>query len=400
MRRPGFFALVLFAVLGFNPARADEAAPGPYAQWKNGPSASPDYFPIGVWLQDPGDAAKFQAVGFNLFVGLWLGPTPKQLAALAAAGMPVLCAQNRAGLKFKDNPIAGWTQVDEPDNSQPRGKKYGPPITPQKIVAEYQKLRKADPTRPVLLGLGQGVAWDAWYGRGVRTDHPEDYPEYVKGCDIASFDIYPVNELGLPSVPAGPLWYVANGVSRLKQWAGTRPVWNCIECTCIDAGNQKPTSAQVKAEVWLSLINGSQGLIYFTYQFTPTFDAAALLADPEMTAEVTALNQQIQSLASVLNSPTVSGSSTVEVAPEDPDAAADSAPVDFMLKQQGGATYLFATEMNNITVQATFAVAGLTGAAEAEVLGEERTLEVSDGVFTDTFNGYDVHLYKITPANQ
>ena len=43
----------------------------------------------------------------------------------------------------------------------------------------------------MLLNLGQGVAFDNYIGRGVRRNHPEDYPEYVKGCDIASFDIYP-----------------------------------------------------------------------------------------------------------------------------------------------------------------------------------------------------------------
>ena len=83
---------------------------------------------------------------------------------------------------------------DEPDNAQSlgEGKGYGPPILPEKIVESYERIRAADPTRPVLLNLGQGVAWDGYYGRGVRTNHPEDYPEYVKGCDIASFDIYPV----------------------------------------------------------------------------------------------------------------------------------------------------------------------------------------------------------------
>jgi len=56
---------------------------------------------------------------------------------------------------------------------------------PAKIVEDYHKLQKADPSRPVLLNLGQGVARDKSVGRGTRTNHPEDYPEYVKGCDKA-----------------------------------------------------------------------------------------------------------------------------------------------------------------------------------------------------------------------
>src|SRR6187402_1134989 len=84
-------------------------------------------------------------------------------------------------------------QNDEPDNAQPLGQNqgYGPPILPEKIVRKYEQMRAADPTRPVLLNLGQGVAWDNYIGRGVRRNRPGDYPEYIKGCDIASFDIYP-----------------------------------------------------------------------------------------------------------------------------------------------------------------------------------------------------------------
>jgi hypothetical protein len=49
------------------------------------------------------------------------------------------------------------------------------------LQAPYRRIRAADPTRPVLLNLGQGAAWDGWHGRGVRSNHPEDYPEYVRG---------------------------------------------------------------------------------------------------------------------------------------------------------------------------------------------------------------------------
>src|SRR5438128_2370857 len=82
---------------------------------------------------------------------------------------------------------------DEPDNAQSlgSGKGYGPPIPPERIISDFKRIRAADPSRPVLLNLGQGVAFDNYIGRGVRRNHPEDYPEYLKGCDIGSFDIYP-----------------------------------------------------------------------------------------------------------------------------------------------------------------------------------------------------------------
>jgi hypothetical protein len=154
----------------------------------------PNFFPLAVWLQSPANAARYKAAGINTYVGLWRGPTEEQLTQLKQQGMHVICSQNAAGLAHKDDPtIIAWMHGDEPDNAQRiRGEKgYGPPILPAKIVEDYRQRKEVDPSRPVLLNLGQGVAWDQYIGRGVRRNHPEDYAEYVQGCDIASFDIYP-----------------------------------------------------------------------------------------------------------------------------------------------------------------------------------------------------------------
>src|SRR5262249_33069705 len=135
----------------------------------------------------------------------------------------------------------------------------------------------------------------------VRTNHPEDYPEYVKGCDIASFDIYPASHE--KEEVAGELWYLARGVERLRGWTeGRKPVWCCIETTRIDNVNHKPTPEQVRSEVWMALIHGAKGIIYFAHQFKPQFIEAGLLADEEMSRAVSALNRQIRELAPVLNS--------------------------------------------------------------------------------------------------
>lgn len=390
-------AVLIFVVIGASVVTLgakDGAAPAPaektaYARWKSGPSSDAGYFPIAVWLQHPKNAAKYKAAGINLYVGLWKGPTEDQLAALKKASMPVICGQNAVGLKHGSDPIIiGWMHGDEPDNAQSRGKGkgYGPPIKPDKIIADYKNIRAADPSRPVLLNLGQGVAWDGWIGRGVRTNHPEDYPEYVKGCDVASFDIYPAVSTR-PQV-AGSLWYVARGVERLKKWAGPeRIVWNCIECTRISNTKVKPTPHQVRAEVWMSIIHGSRGLIYFVHQFKPRFIEAGLLADAEMTQAVTAINKRIHQLAPVLNSPPPDAAATVK-------SSNEKVPIAIMLKRHGGATYVFAVAMRDGKTTGAFHVPGVDKAV-AEVLDENRTIRVTEGKFADAFKGYGVHLYKI-----
>ena len=362
-------------------------AQGPYAQWSNGPSTNADYFPIGVWVQNPKNAERYKAAGINLYVGLWRGPTEEQLDALHKAGMRVICAQNAFALSNKSDPtIAAWMQNDEPDNAQSlgRGKGYGPTIAPEETRRRYEKMRAADLTRPVLLNLGQGVAWDDYIGRGVRRNHPEDYLEYLKGCDIASFDIYPA--VHSDKAVAGKLEFVAKGVARLVEWTGgAKPVWNCIECTHIENPNVKPTPEQVRAEVWMSLIHGSRGLIYFVHQFKPTFQEAALLEDPEMLTAVTAINRQIHSLAPVLNSAAV----------KDPIAKCDNAAIALMVKRHEGAIYLFAVSMQNAPANATHSLNDLPANAVAEVLDEHRSIEIREGKLSDTFKPYQVHLYRI-----
>jgi hypothetical protein len=34
--------------------------------WSNGPPSDPRFFPIAVWLQDPKNAPRYQAIGVNL----------------------------------------------------------------------------------------------------------------------------------------------------------------------------------------------------------------------------------------------------------------------------------------------------------------------------------------------
>ncbi|GAG23935.1 unnamed protein product [marine sediment metagenome] len=145
----------------------------------------------------------------------------------------------------------------------------------------------------------------------------------------------------------------------------------------------------------MALIRGSRGIVYIVHQFTPKFVEAGLFnpsaEDREMLGVVTALNRQIHELAPVLNSPTVENGAHGESSDE-------AVPIEIMVKRHGGATYVFAAAVRRGRTRGAFHVAGLPARATAEVLGEERTLDVTDGRFEDDFGVWDVHLYRITPA--
>jgi hypothetical protein len=399
MTRPLFILAIVGAtwIATAGEARAADAEPAAprYAAWKNGPSPDHSYFPIGVWLQSPSQAERYKQAGVNLYVGLFRGPTEKDLDQLKAAGMRVFCSQNATALAHKDDPtIAGWLLPDEPDNAQEvrdpntgrRG--WGAPVKPEEVLRRYQKARDADPTRPVLLNLGQGVTNPKWKGRGSQGK-PEDYPQYVKAADIVSFDIYPV--ANVDETGGGPvkLPLVGQGVDRLVKWTdGKKPVWNCLECTGIRGPDHKATPRQVRAEAWLSIVHGSRGIVWFVHQFKPTFDEHALLDDPEMLEAVTKLNRQIQDLAPVLNSPEAGQPATV--------SSADSGTaIDTLTKRHDGATYVFAVVPDDNSTKGNFTVPSVPENATAEVIGEGRRIEVKGGRFADAFEPYGVHLYRI-----
>jgi hypothetical protein len=376
----------ILAALALAQDRPASGPASPYAKWSRGPSHDPKFFPIAIWLQRPADAALYAKAGVNTYVGLWKGPTEEHLAQLKAAGMSVFCEMNDVGRKHLADPtIVGWMHGDEPDNAQalPDGKGWGPPVAPAEVVKDYERLRAADPSRPVLLNLGQGVAWDGWYGRGVRSRHPEDYPLYLEGCDLASFDIYPVTH-EKPEV-RGKLWLVPFGVERLRAWSGdTKPVWNCLECTRISS-DTRPSPAEVRAEAWMGLVAGSRGLIWFVHEWKPKFSERRLLEDGEMLEAVTALNHEIHGFAEVLNAPTVPAAVRVRAAPAD-------VPIGCLLKRTGRTTHLFAINQRPTKVKAAFEL--VEGAdATARVHGEGRAISIKSGRFEDAFEPYALHVY-------
>jgi len=251
------------------------------------------------------------------------------------------------------------------------------------MMKQYADVTAKDPTRPAYLNFGQAVVNEAWPGRGdACSGHYEHYAKYIKGTDIVSYDVYPVNG-------RLPLWWVARGIDRLREWGAYRkPVWNWIETTSIDGG-PKPTPENVRSEVWLSIVHGSMGIGYFCHQFRPATNDAAPLDDAPMRDALAAIDEQIRTLAPALNTPSVANGVTV--------ASSNAAtPVDFMLKRQGGATYLFAVGARpGGETSASFQFRDCPAGLKAAVLGESRALEVKGGLLEDRFTDYQAHIYRI-----
>src|SRR5207237_7820938 len=146
----------------------------------------------------------------------------------------------------------------------------------------------------------------------------------------------------------------------------------------------------VKAEVWMSLVHGSRGIIYFVHQFSPTFREDGIFNYPALAQGVAAINTQLTSLAPVLNSFTIANGVQTSF-------AVATTPVDAMVKKYNCSTYVFAGAMRNTSGTATFSGFGINQGT-VTVIGENRQMTIANGQFQDAFQGYGVHLYQIASA--
>jgi len=160
----------------------------------------------------------------------------------------------------------------------------------------------------------------------------------------------------------------------------------------IPADQARAVSAEeLRSEVWMALIGGARGIVYFTHRFVPGFSEHA--PDAARQAEIRAINEQIARLAPALLAPEVR-------------APAVSMTLSGGLAGRCRATraadgiYLFAQniDMQRRGGRAAFAVPGLARGDRIRVVDEPRDLAAdADGRFSDDFGPLAVHIYRIEP---
>jgi hypothetical protein len=163
--------------------------------------------------------------------------------------------------------------------------------------------------------------------------------------------------------------------------------------------------AELNAAVWASIIHGARQIVYFNHSFGGPAQSDDNLAQtyyqtvqPGQTvsiyAQVKATNGRVKALAPIINSPFADG--YVQVSP----AATAMGGFDVMAKLHNNSElYVFALPRYSeglANQTATFTIKN-TGATSLTVVGENRTVSISNGTtFTDSFaDGTTVHIYKV-----
>jgi hypothetical protein len=434
---------------------------GYYARFSQPLPSDSSHFPIGVWFESvlsPEDVSMDRDAGLNLYVVLTRN---SNLSVVQSGGMQALLQQDEWGNApaAQANPAtAGWVLGDEIDMQS----------APAQGYAVLNQARAALP--------GDGRLRFANYGKGVTfwLSDPEA-ARYVNGFqDVLSADNYWFTDENICSggeggkllaggadLSPGACHRAANygatvrRVRELLNPAGSKPVWAVVELGHPFSESNWPTITppEVRAAVWQSLIAGARGIVYFNHSFGGSAETQHILrdgADPRspyapIRSVVTATDHEIQSLAPVLNSPTVSSGwshspGTTAMVKWDASGTGSKAKKKCKSKKHRkkckrhkkkhkraaeakhkkkkckpkkhrkkcrkkkahrapGRLYVFAGSAGG-PVQGRFSLP-CVGDARAAVVGENRTVPVRGGSFEDHFaDGNAIHIYRIDAGSK
>lgn len=384
--------------------REVDGGPDYYGKFTNSLPVSPQYFPVGVWLEsimDAGNIAMDRSMGLNTYVDL----TPNSDLSLLGPDGPY-------ALTSKDPQLAsGFVVTDEPDmwagagdspwtgNYPGQGDICSPSTAKCGYTVMRELLKDLEPRRLVYANYGKGVSFwqtDTEAARFVNefqdifsVDNYWFTDPYICGATEGGRAIGGGQELSAAEChkAANYGWTIDRGRSLVfPQYS--KPIWAFIEVghPFSECCSPTITGPEIRAAVWSSVIHGARGVVYFNHSFGGDCITQHVLREAcgdSIRPWVTAVNLQLQDLAPVLNAPFLE------------NALRTSGGVDTSVKLFDGSLYVLVSSAKVESQDPLFDIQCTSGGS-VEVLYEGRSLPIANGKFTDHFDdGNSVHLYKI-----
>jgi hypothetical protein len=367
------------------------------AYWSRFPKAAawtdPGFFPVGVFYGKPSQAAALHSMGVNTFLGAEHDGSP--VSAITGKGSYLIAQDEWTRAQVGNDPrVVGWLVSDECDMGL--GFCGG--------GDEYTGLRAQQNAAATLRGYQDGRFLESNFGNGILRTYWSRHvmPQLVQTVDAASSDQYAYTSptvdnnvrgsgdwpLGAnPSTSAAYGWQM-DQMKRFQDPGLRRPIWAFVEVKrpyLNDAGARSITPDQIEGAIWASIIHEARGIMFFQHNNDPSCGGYALVdCGPAIQSKVTSVTSDIRSLAPVLNTQSYVWDFAV---------AADT-----MLKSYGGDAYVFAgVGLNESAGSKTFHLPPGVNGTQVTVMGENRTIPVLNGTFTDSFAAESTHhVYKVS----
>lgn len=404
---------------GANPTSADTSDPAGvslrdidggtdfYSRFDRTLPSDPTFFPIAVWSESVVDDTGWP-VEKEAGINVYLQPTEdSKLDLIADKGMYTISSTTDP-----DAPTSGYFTEDEvdmwagPGDADTTGNSpgQGDICIPADAECGYTVMKRASEQAP------SGSLRVSNYGKGVVFWESDDEAKrFVNEFqDVVSADVYWFTDPNVcgPSEGGALLGQgdrldesrcrlaanygkTVERVRSLLDPPRSAPVWNFVEVGHPFSEDDAPdiTGREIRAAVWHSLIAGARGIVYFVHNFAGPCPTQHAIRDcgPQLQSTIAAVDREVASLAPVLNGPFVDGLVTADER------------VALSTKLHDGSLYVLAGSATAEQHSATITVGCEVGAAT--VVGEDRTLPIVDGRFTDNFaDGNAVHIYRIDGA--
>jgi len=258
------------------------------------------------------------------------------------------------------------------------------------------------------------------------------YPTMV--ADIYSSDNYPLCYSGS---------FYADGPRHMSDWVhmmdrdenanyGLVPNYQVLElaiwtssgnfnCSASNEAGTSISNTTVYNEFWMAFIHDRKGFAWYN-DATPPYDSGyspgcTAQATPPATECLPVSSSGVPAISPVMSAVTAIGANTLLADPTGRTIGTNQttvcvaspyvagARVDATYREFGGNVWVFAARLTDplcstsensaSALSTTITVSGLSGSATATVYGENRTVPVTNGVLTDSFSPWAVHIYEI-----
>jgi hypothetical protein len=354
--------------------------------------SDPKFFPISVFMGKPDHAAALKSIGINTYMGA--EHDGSAISKITSQGMFVVPQDEWTPAEVGNEPNAiGWFISDECDI----GLGCSGLTAADNLVDQTNKVNRVH-------ALGDGRFTMANYSNGVLDTYwaQGSMAGLMNVVDVASVDKYaytspfvdgqmthsPHWPIGGNPVSAGSYGWLADRMRTYQNPMGGHPNWVFLEAAMpllTDAGSLTIATEQIEGAAWSAIIHEARGLAYFQHNNGQTCGFYALVdCDQARLDRIKAINAGIQSLAPVINTQSY--------------VFSFNTTTDTMLKAYGGSAYIFAgIGLRQSPGLKTFVTPPEINGTTVEVVGENRTLPVSNHTFSDTFeNEYSHHTYRVS----
>jgi len=305
------------------------------------------FFPLIAWEQCPDQWEPNIAQGIDLFAGNPCTGLPSLLAALQGRALAVGTSDDQVA---QGAGLIGWFYPDEADG---RGLTAATLPAPPPGGVRFLTLSNHFFSLAAPLPDGRGI-----------------YPGLIARADVVGFDLYPLQEWCRPDL----LGDVFDAQRQLVALAGGKPTFQWIEVREMQCPQVPVTQDDIRAESWLAIAGGAQGLGFFPADW-----------GAQVGATIRGIATRIRQLTPALVRPVLAVA-----------AGPAGSPVRASARDLHGALYVIAVNPSSARARVTL-VQPLAGDRTFDVLGRAEQVTAVNGAISDVLPPLGVRVYVAPP---